>query len=255
MKLSKSLTTVTRFSKLIALLLFIMLPLAGFYMGMRYQQKLNDLDNLQKATELISVRRSKNNVTPIQYDYTLRFKNETIILDRMGSGKIEGTFYKLPVIQINYPVDPSDPTKTLYDKEMICRGLFYINATDTFYELEPGGYRIITLIDSSDLDKKYQDKNELNSQYGTKVKRVCQEENYPMGVIQAKGIKCTTKTTLISTGQVVDESSTTNCYLPLNNGKIFAYEQKLKPVSTNINTCDLLEEMGVQNASIGKDRE
>lgn len=41
--LPKSLTTVTTFSKLIALFLFILLPFAGFFVGIRYQEKLGGL--------------------------------------------------------------------------------------------------------------------------------------------------------------------------------------------------------------------
>ncbi len=42
-KLPKSLTTVTRVSKTIALIMFIALPFIGFYVGMRYQQELISL--------------------------------------------------------------------------------------------------------------------------------------------------------------------------------------------------------------------
>ncbi|CAN5203631.1 hypothetical protein BH11PAT1_BH11PAT1_1700 [soil metagenome] len=38
MKLPKSLTTVTTFSKLLALWLYLFLPFAGFYLGMQYQE-------------------------------------------------------------------------------------------------------------------------------------------------------------------------------------------------------------------------
>lgn len=41
MKLSKSWTTVTPLSKLIALILFIALPFIGFYLGLHYQQPLS----------------------------------------------------------------------------------------------------------------------------------------------------------------------------------------------------------------------
>ncbi len=39
-KLPKWLTTVTLFSKLLAMFLFILFPFAGFYLGMKYQQQL-----------------------------------------------------------------------------------------------------------------------------------------------------------------------------------------------------------------------
>lgn len=41
MKLSKKYTTVTTFSKTIALILFIALPFIGFYLGMQYQKGLD----------------------------------------------------------------------------------------------------------------------------------------------------------------------------------------------------------------------
>ena len=40
MQLPQSLTTVTKFSKLLAMFLFILLPFLGFYLGTRYQQSL-----------------------------------------------------------------------------------------------------------------------------------------------------------------------------------------------------------------------
>jgi general stress protein CsbA len=39
--LHKYLFTVTTFSKLLAMILFITLPFAGFYLGMKYQEKTN----------------------------------------------------------------------------------------------------------------------------------------------------------------------------------------------------------------------
>ncbi len=37
-KLPRSLTTVTRLSKTVALIMFIALPIVAFYLGIRYQQ-------------------------------------------------------------------------------------------------------------------------------------------------------------------------------------------------------------------------
>ncbi len=42
-KIPKSLTTVTTFSKIIALILFALLPIAGFFIGRIYQEKLDNL--------------------------------------------------------------------------------------------------------------------------------------------------------------------------------------------------------------------
>lgn len=45
MKLSKKFTTVTPFSKLLALALFIILPFLGFYLGTKYQEKTLKIEN------------------------------------------------------------------------------------------------------------------------------------------------------------------------------------------------------------------
>ncbi len=48
-RLPKSLTTVTTFSKLVALLLFILLPFVGFLLGANYQAKLDSLKSQNSA--------------------------------------------------------------------------------------------------------------------------------------------------------------------------------------------------------------
>jgi hypothetical protein len=53
-KLPKSLTTVTTFSKILAMALFIALPFLGFYLGMKYQEGLlvkTDLNNSTTTTK------------------------------------------------------------------------------------------------------------------------------------------------------------------------------------------------------------
>ncbi len=49
MPLPKSLTTVTRFSKFLALILFISLPFGGFYIGMQYQKSFSQQSSDQST--------------------------------------------------------------------------------------------------------------------------------------------------------------------------------------------------------------
>jgi len=51
MTLPKSLTTVTTFSKILALVLFIMLPFIGFIFGMEYQQKIDNIQPVSNPTQ------------------------------------------------------------------------------------------------------------------------------------------------------------------------------------------------------------
>ncbi len=64
MTLPKSLTTVTPFSKSLAVLVFILLPFVGFFLGVRYQQ-IQDLYS-QQLTQAQAVMASKPTSTPDQ---------------------------------------------------------------------------------------------------------------------------------------------------------------------------------------------
>ncbi len=45
MKLPKSITTVTLFSKMVALILFGAMPILAFYFGVKYQQAVDEIVN------------------------------------------------------------------------------------------------------------------------------------------------------------------------------------------------------------------
>lgn len=53
MIIPKSLTTVTPFSKFLAMGLFLLLPFAGFYLGMRYQETLDSAKKQRSTTQAI----------------------------------------------------------------------------------------------------------------------------------------------------------------------------------------------------------
>lgn len=63
MKLPKELTTVTKTSKTLAYIVFLILPFIGFFLGMTYQQTL-DLANQQATTEPLLTKRAS---TPTPY--------------------------------------------------------------------------------------------------------------------------------------------------------------------------------------------
>ena len=62
MKLSKTFTTVTPFSKTIALSMFIIFPICGFFLGMNYQQLL-DMTKPQRT--IIEYKILQTTVSPI----------------------------------------------------------------------------------------------------------------------------------------------------------------------------------------------
>ena len=84
-KLPKSLTTVTTFSKWLALYLFILLPSMGFYFGMEYQKQLNTSPNSQQifnqksfSTSVPSQTSNWQTYTNTQYNYSVKYPPENI---------------------------------------------------------------------------------------------------------------------------------------------------------------------------------
>lgn len=59
-KLPKWLTTVTPFSKYLAMLLFIILPIAGFYLGMQYQDKITLNKSTTSSIKITSASQHEN---------------------------------------------------------------------------------------------------------------------------------------------------------------------------------------------------
>ena len=58
-RLPKSLTTITTFSKALAMFLFILFPFVGFYLGFQYSASLNQTENMQKI-----IKNRPQNTTP-----------------------------------------------------------------------------------------------------------------------------------------------------------------------------------------------
>ena len=56
MALPKSFTTVTTFSKILALVLFITMPITGFYLGMTYEKSLSSLKGADARTQIFSTQ-------------------------------------------------------------------------------------------------------------------------------------------------------------------------------------------------------
>jgi len=99
MKLPKWLTTVTPFSKLCALFLFVTLPFFGFFAGIFYGQFLLLTESpppLQKMSLQVQKEQSRQKKNT-DFMYSLPFNQNIVLLDRMGSGEIKSTFWKKPI--------------------------------------------------------------------------------------------------------------------------------------------------------------
>lgn len=173
------------------------------------------------------------------FNYKLPFKEYTVILNRMGSGKIEGSFWERPVKDmVDFDVDPLYPHETLSMKGY----LYYVRNQNIFYDLEPNGFSTLSLISETDLKSRVINEKQNFKQIS------CEMSNFPLG-ITVKAIKCTTIVVNPENLNQTDESFIKNCYLPLKNGQYLAYEQKVKPMG-DVDLCEALTKMGIQDTNI-----
>jgi hypothetical protein len=163
----------------------------------------------------------------------------------MGSGKTEGTFWE-ETPEVLDTVDSSDLLTQLYNPQVNAGSWWlYVKPLNKYYELEPGGYRTLSLV-----DKRYID-DLIRSEESANKGVACQESNVPLG-----NSNPTTAITCVATYrnpdnlQQVDTSSITNCFIKLTSGKYLAYEQITKPLGVSVNTCDILTQMGIQGVYV-----
>lgn len=229
------LTTVTTFPKAVALILFIALPFTGFYLGTKYQRAITVPPKPDILINNPDTKPPQNNILKLE------FKDLTVTLEKESVAKDSGTLFSLPIKKVDGPVISNDPAGDLF-KEPIGAYVYYSNQTDGFYDLQPGGYSMLRLTDSEEMDnlsKSYEKEDNLSH---AKIKFSCSIFHYPVGSVDALSLSCTTTITVPTGG---DESTTANCYLPLETGTFLAYEQKSKPVGINVNMCEKLSRMGV----------
>ena len=232
-------TTVTIFSKAIALILFITLPFTGFYLGTKYQRAITVPPKPDILINNPDTKTSQNNTLKLE------FKDLTVTLEKELVANDNGTLFSLPVKKVDGPVINSNPIGDLFNIPM-GPYIYYSRQTDSFYDLQPGGYSQLRLTDSkeiSNLSKSYEKEDKPSH---TKIKFSCSTFHYPVGSVDALSLSCTTTITVPTGG---DESTTANCYLPLETGKYLAYEQKVKPIGINANMCEKLSRLGVQNVT------
>lgn len=91
-KLPKSLTTITPFSKTLAMILFILLPFIGFYLGIQYSYLLNQVN---KTTEL-TIEKNSSSESPdknmnwktyvnSESNWQINYPNDLNVLEREAS--------------------------------------------------------------------------------------------------------------------------------------------------------------------------
>lgn len=134
MKLPKELTTVTPLSKALALVLFITLPMLGFYIGMQYNQMLMNIKIMQIEEQLMAEKKkptptpdqNKSGVQGAEIRPGVKVNWRTHTEERISFEypsdwivkKVKGSFYLAPK---NYPFTKTEPD-SLEDVAIIISG-------------------------------------------------------------------------------------------------------------------------------------
>ena len=219
-------TTVTNFSKILALILFILLPFGGFYLGTKYQKAITVFPEQDVNLS------AKNTKTPQNNSLKLEFKDVTATLERQSVDTASQTFFDRTVKKVEGSVINDLPTSNLFTLPM-GPYLYYSSQTDSFYDLQPGGYSVLRLADEKGFSSLSKDYEKTDSASHTKTKVSCSTFHYPVGSVDAVAVSCSTNVTNLDTG-FGDQSTTANCYIPLETGTYLAFEQKVKPVRATL---------------------
>ena len=208
---------------------------------------LFDLDNELKKVVVDSIELSG------PFSKFFSFNTESIIINRIGSGDIENTFWGTAVQDASVQdglIDPIGISNYLVETLGIQNNaIFYPKEVDTYYVLEPSGFKILHIIDQSLLDKAIIfSENTYDKASNTTVEKKCQQGNLSWNADWRIAVEC--KTTVFIDEKLVDESTTINCYLPITGSdKYLAVEQVQKPISTNVDVCEELSKMGILKVS------
>lgn len=186
-RLPSSLTTVTPFSKLFALILFILLPFIGFYLGIQYQKNVTSHTSQPSAIDSWTTFSHPQFLFTFQYPNTWQpsiTQNNLSFLDSSSQTIITFSSFNASLVGVTYcganlsdprcegSIDWSSATATIYDQE---RGmsitLHTVNDTtkDQFRQL----VSTFQFLDNTQLNEysEFQNWDYFNQSYATKPPR------------------------------------------------------------------------------------
>jgi hypothetical protein len=259
MYLPSSFTTVTRFSKLLALVLFVTLPFASFLLGARYQKSIyycpsSEVDVVPKAqpTNPITAKTTSSASIIVPLTFGENTSRLVISLEQTAALSDTNNFLSFPIKSFDSKV--SSITGLYNEMGDWSKFLFYDTNADKYISLEPGGRIEIGLTTEKDIQKILGPaitRNSVGSD--TMTKTSCTRRLQNIGNIEASAVTCKVSSYLISdNNRLVDESETTDCYLPVSPNQYMAIKQVQKPISTNVDICQIIEALGYQNLAVSQ---
>lgn len=130
MKLPKTLTRVTTFSKIIALMLFVLLPFGGFYVGLRYQQAV-DFANQENAVVTPIQNEKVTTITLNDRDTTVYVHVGDVVILSLGATNKWQVHVDNPTVLQQYFMGIAQSTQTQGRYRVIAPGTAAISATGT----------------------------------------------------------------------------------------------------------------------------
>lgn len=242
MPIPQELITVTRTSKIIALLVFILLPVIAFFVGRQYETKTDNPkypSNVQVKIQPTSIKKDEDHSYLTSLKKQLLFSDKTVVLGRMGSGKIEGTFWekKIKEIPLSLSIPEKDLITSLYEQKDM-NILYYTGPKkDTYYELLPGFARKLVATEAiSDYSKKISETSQIS----------CTQEKATLSSQSVIKQTCITTSENPDNPSQTSKSTVANCYMKLNDGTYLGYIQLGNVIDGAYDLCVELENMGVQ---------
>ena len=231
-----------RVMRIFGLVIFTFIPIISFVCGFYYQKNASIQ---RKNVSKVPTPTMQNKTDAFIQSLTLHlpFNNEVVLLNRMGSGKVEGTFWNSKAIVI------PDEDSALNEDQIVQKiygsnspaGLYYLGwGKNEYVELLPGFYRTLTITTGIPLLP-----NDTN-------KTDCNNEHIKASSRSAIRQTCTTTTINPDNQNQIIRDVIKNCFLPLPNNRYLAYIQKGNSIDGNFDLCTELENMGIQEWNIQK---
>lgn len=200
----------------------------------------------EKELALPQVNGQSQTSSKIPETWTLTMGDYYVTITRMTPAQ-DNHFWNTPIKKIT--IKSSSDISNLYKNKNWDKTLYYDISDPRVIELDMGGYKVLSLISSSQLAQKSSfSKQATNKKAGTTTKTKCQEFVNSSIPSTWRAIKCTdTYYLLDKPTEIKDAGYVINCYVPTGApDQFFAFEQGTRPVDSEIDLCETLTEIGIK---------
>jgi hypothetical protein len=246
MNLPESLTKPTKFSKFLALFLFILFPLIGFYVGLKYQESITPVCDCDSAKEEVKKQTSQDEIENPEFVIDVSFK------------KIK----KLVTFLFNKP--PLEENISIFATKNFCTGTEssadeFLNSCfeydlkeDIYFIKSPSSQVALKIIDSKELSLL--EEGETSNDGVTEMTRFCKKEPRLIANLDFIALNCieTYKYYDGEKGELISGISgdKTSCLYKIMEDKYLVYETTYESIGSKSDNCQYLEDLGLYDLKI-----